>query len=261
MKKLSTLLLLLAFAPLSYSQKFTPSGTKKAQGKETASDKEKGINAYEKLNPLLGGDSIRNSRKGYACQGWVEDRYPGGALLHKGLYENGQLTFYRNYFENGTIERVFRKLPDGTTKLQCFYSNGNLRSDVEYVNGKPRHIQQFYANGITKYVEQYDPTITYLLEKSSYFRNGDPETEFQIKDQKLMIYHQMEFAADGSLRQEGDLKFNNGIARFTREQYVRDGYWKIYNDDGIVAQEMFYLNGMPSDPSKVSTSSAKTKKK
>ena len=32
-----------------------------------------GINIYEKLNFGLGGDSIRNDKKGYACQGWVED--------------------------------------------------------------------------------------------------------------------------------------------------------------------------------------------
>ena len=51
-------------------------GDKKQQKKYVEKDiydEEYGIKMYEKLNFMVGGDSVRNISKGYACQGWVED--------------------------------------------------------------------------------------------------------------------------------------------------------------------------------------------
>ena len=67
-----------------------------------------GINKYEDLNQRLGGDSVRNDKKGYAAIGWIKDFYPNGKVLHKGYYIEGQLKIYKNYFPNGQLERQFR---------------------------------------------------------------------------------------------------------------------------------------------------------
>ena len=52
-------------------------------------DEIKGIYVYDKLSTKMGGDSIRNC-DGYGCDGWVEDFYSTGEILHKGYYENGE---------------------------------------------------------------------------------------------------------------------------------------------------------------------------
>lgn len=258
MKKLSLLSAALLFSVVSVAQL---SARVKTYAPGEVFDNEKSISIYEKLNPTLGGDSIRNDRRGYACQGWVEDKYQDGAVLHKGLYVDGQLSFYRNYFPNGKVERVFRRVDPNTTLLHCFYSNGKLKSEVSYINGRAANIHLFYESGVTKYVEQYDSTMSYLVEKSSYYTNGDPESELVLTDRHSLLYKQVEYNKDGGLKVEGYLKYNNGIARFSKEQYVRDGYWKVYNDYGDLAQEMFFMNGMPADPTKVSTSGGNKKGK
>src|SRR5689334_12695522 len=63
-----------------------------------------GINIYEALNMNTGGDSTRNDVKGYALQGWMEDFYPDGKVLHKGYYIDGQLKAYKNFYPNGQLE-------------------------------------------------------------------------------------------------------------------------------------------------------------
>src|ERR1700761_8863869 len=50
-----------------------------------------GITLFDKMAPSLGGDSVRYDKKGYSAQGWQEDYYMSGKLLHKGFYVDGEL--------------------------------------------------------------------------------------------------------------------------------------------------------------------------
>ena len=51
-------------------------------------DPEYGITIYEAMNKRLRGDSARQCSIS-KCNGWVEDYYKNGQLLHKGYYEHG----------------------------------------------------------------------------------------------------------------------------------------------------------------------------
>ena len=48
-------------------------------------DKEYGITMYEKLNMMLGGDTVRNDQNGYAANGFVEDYFTTGNCYIKGF--------------------------------------------------------------------------------------------------------------------------------------------------------------------------------
>ena len=88
MKKTLLFLLVVFCVETSFAQMF---GNKVEIAKYDAKDivdPVYGIRMYDALNPNIGGDSIRNSHKGYACQGWVQDQYTSGKLLHKGYYED-----------------------------------------------------------------------------------------------------------------------------------------------------------------------------
>ena len=52
------------------------------------------ITMYEKLNIMLGGDTVRNDPSGYAANGYLEDYYTTGQLLHKGFYVDGLNLYY-----------------------------------------------------------------------------------------------------------------------------------------------------------------------
>ena len=80
-------------------------------------DEKYGITMFEPLNMMLGSDTVRNDRNGYAANGYQEDYYSTGQLLHKGFYVDGQLKVYKNYFPNGEVERNFRMVDLKKSKM------------------------------------------------------------------------------------------------------------------------------------------------
>src|ERR1041385_8141130 len=69
---------------------------------EQVYDSAEGINIYEKLNFAMGGDSVRNTPKGYAAQNCWEDYYKSGAVLHTGYYIAGRRRpLTQNYAKSG----------------------------------------------------------------------------------------------------------------------------------------------------------------
>ena len=66
-------------------------------------DPDYGIIRYNKLVPMMGGDSIRYTKDGYNAQGWQEDFYVSGKLVHKGFYADGFIKVFKNklfFFSN-----------------------------------------------------------------------------------------------------------------------------------------------------------------
>src|ERR1035437_11083976 len=109
MKKIALLFLFISIIKLSFAQSFGTTQPNKYKASKVV-DPVYGIRMYEKLNFAIGGDSVRNDRKGYAAQDWVQDLYESGRVLHRGCYEDGHLKIYKNFFGNGNVERVFKIL-------------------------------------------------------------------------------------------------------------------------------------------------------
>ncbi len=89
-------------------------------------DEKYGIVMYEKLNMMLGKDSIRNGATGYAANGFIEDYYTSGQLLHKGFYVDGQLKIYKNYYPNGKEEQVFRSMDEILAEMETLDEETNF---------------------------------------------------------------------------------------------------------------------------------------
>src|SRR4051812_15041222 len=103
MKKLLFLFFFFFTAQLSFAQFFGQVPVPNKYDAAKVIDPDYGITMYEKLNFYTGGDSVRNDKKGYACQGWLEDVYETGTDIHKGFYEDGHLKVYKNFFPNGNV--------------------------------------------------------------------------------------------------------------------------------------------------------------
>jgi len=196
-----------------------------------------GIVVYEKLNSQLGGDSTRHC-KGYACTGWVEDRYENGDLMHKGYYSDGQLVMYKNYYPNGELEREFKMVDNLKCQTKLYYPNGEMKSYVKYHRGDPFIWQDFYENGQIQYDEELNKqTGTYVL-SNTYAANGIPISTLELENKKRMEFSHKEFHVNGQVKLEGKTRYISSIM-----DHRRVGIWKHYNLDGVLTKEDTYVNG------------------
>lgn len=196
-----------------------------------------GIKMYEKLNFTIGGDSVRNDKKGYACQGWVQDTYESGAIIHKGYYEDGHLTGYKNFYENGTVERSFKLTEYKRCNMQVFYPDGKLKSEVNYYDGAPQLWTDYYANGQIEYIEENSKKMEYLVQRKSYSEDGKPQEIFELIDPKKRIYSKKEYYENGNIKSEGLMKYSPSAM-----DYQKNGVWKEYDESGKGKEEN-WVNG------------------
>jgi antitoxin component YwqK of YwqJK toxin-antitoxin module len=196
-----------------------------------------GIKMYEKLNFAIGGDSVRNDKKGYACQGWISDTYESGGVIHKGYYEDGHLTAYKNFYENGTVERSFKMVDFKRSNMQLFFPDGKLKSNVTYYEGNPQIWIDYYNNGQIEYSEESAKSMEYLISRKSYAEDGKPQEIFEMTDPKKKLYFKKEYYENGNIKEEGQLRFNPAAI-----DYQKIGTWKVYDESGKVSEEN-WVNG------------------
>jgi len=201
-------------------------------------NKKYGIIMYEKLNMMLGGDTVRNDMNGYAANGYEEDYYTTGQLLHKGYYMDGQLKVYKNYFPNGNVERNFRMIDLKRSKMTIYYEEGGVKSDIVYIGSEALKWEDYYRNGTLEFVEEYDKSFQYYIRKANYSENGTPENTLELTDKKRLIYLQSYYHPNGKLKEQGQVKYNK-----TMFDYERFGEWIIYNDSGVPIKEQKYAVG------------------
>ncbi|MCI5055791.1 MAG: hypothetical protein MRY83_06760 [Flavobacteriales bacterium] len=198
-----------------------------------------GIRIYDKLNTRTGGDSVRNDCKGYACTGWINDYYTDGGLLHRGYYDGGKLTIYKNYFPNGQLETDFRTIDDIRSLKTKYFSSGQKKSFVKYVKDSPIMWEDYYENGQLEYKEQFHKSFEYYLEQSSYFENGELESQLLLENKKKLIFTKKEYFENGKLKYSGELVYDRNML-----DYVKKGKWLSYDSEGKPVKEELFVNGV-----------------
>lgn len=235
MKKFLFILLILNSAYL-FGQQQQPQEKRYTQAEVT--DSVYGINKYERLNAVLGGDSIRYDVKGFSALGWYKDYYVNGKLLHKGFYNDGQLKIYKNYWDNDTLEREFRVSELNRYNMKIYYRNGQLKSEIDYVKSNPVKQVDYYPNGQIEFIEEYNKSMEYYLQNKTFYENGFPQTLLELIDNRKKIYLKREYFPNGKLKEEGELKFNISV-----QDYRKEGKWISYNEEGKPIEEDYFING------------------
>ena len=201
-------------------------------------DSATGIDIYEKLNRLMGGDSVRNTPKGYAAQGWWEDFYKNGAVMHSGYYQDGMLTTYKNYYENGQVEREFKSLDYFRYQMILYYDDGKVRSDITYYSGSEEITKEYYPSGKPEFLEEYANKCDYLLYRQFYFDNGNLQNDMQLSDKKKKKYSVKEYFENGKVQTEGIMQYYEEI-----DNYMKEGDWKVYDESGKLIAIQEYVRG------------------
>jgi antitoxin component YwqK of YwqJK toxin-antitoxin module len=213
---------------------------------ETIYDSAAGINIYEKLNKLMGGDSMRYTAKGYSAQNWWEDYYKSGKLLHRGFYVEGQLRIYKNFYENGQVERDFHTIDYFRYQMILYYPDGKVRSDITYYDGEPETTNEYYPNGQLEFSEEMAKKNEYLITRKFFFENGSPQSSMELLDKKKKVYAVKEYFENGFLQNEGAMKYYAEI-----DNYMKEGIWNVYDDKGKQISTEEYVHGQLIEEKKV----------
>ncbi len=190
-------------------------------------DTVEGIKMYNRLIEAIGGDSVTYNKQGYNKQGWNEDYYVSGKLLHRGYYIDGRAIVFKNFFENGQCERTVVNPDPLHCNIEIFYENGKQRRQINYYNGLPQKLYEFYVSGLPKYTEENEKEMKYLTIKKSWFDNGQVADVMEISDLKNKKYTQKLFYENGQLKGEGPL-----VMSIDGKSYVKDGTWNFYDSNG-----------------------------
>lgn len=197
-----------------------------------------GIIRYNKMVLDIGGDSIRYTKDGYNSQGWQEDYYTSGKLLHKGFYVDGFIKVFKNYYENGQIERSYTSSDPKHSKMEIYYDDGKTRSTIQYFDGNPQNQYDFFKNGSPEYIEENDKNIEFLYKRHSYYVNGQVASWFELVDKKSKKYIKKEFYENGKLKEEGNMYFRKEL-----RDYQKEGEWTYYDEKGNKVKTERYHNG------------------
>ncbi|HWY10929.1 MAG TPA: hypothetical protein VN026_06380 [Bacteroidia bacterium] len=238
--RLKLLIIVFCFSTLvDLAQRFADQvpGLKRYTAAEVV-DPDKGIKMYNKLVPSIGGDSIRYNNAGYNLQGWQEDYYVNGNLLHKGFYVDGQIKIFKNFFESGQIERSIVVSDPARCSVDIYYPSGTVRTQILYYSGNAQNEYSFFPNGSKATVLEKDKDAKYIYRNSQYYENGAPAKEFSLVDKKTKKYSEKEYYENGKVKVEGYMCYKDD-----EKDYQKEGDWSYYNEKGQLVKKEKYKNG------------------
>ncbi len=238
--RLAVLIVILSFSSVTgWSQRFADQipGIKRYTTDEVI-DPVAGIKMYNKLTPSIGGDSVRYNNAGYNLQGWQEDYYMNGKLLHKGFYVDGQIKVFKNYFESGQIERSIVVSDPARCSVDIYYPSGTVRTQILYYSGNAQNEYSFFPNGTKASVLEKDKDAQYIYRSSKYYEDGSPSKEISLIDKKTKKYSDKEYYENGKVKVEGYSLYDP-----SSKDYQKEGEWVYYNEKGQAVKKEKYKNG------------------
>jgi len=205
---------------------------------DKAEDTIPSITEYEIYNKILGGDSIRLCN-GYPCKGWIKDTYPNQSLRHRGFYVDGRLeSVYKNYYENGQLEREFTLKNYKNSSMNIFYPDGKKLSEIEYVFSDPISWTDYYPSGQIEYTEAYHSSGDYILSRIFYYQNGQIQSSFKLLIKKKNLFEKIDYYPNGTIKEKGMMVYNKSIG-----DYQQTGKWSYYKENGELSyEENYYKN-------------------
>ena len=133
--------------------------------------------------------------------------YPNGRIEQTGIIPDGKVKFYDEYQGSHGEEHYLSGKKSGPEKT--YYSNGRVKSEGQYRNGKSVTLKEYYKNGNVRFDVDY----------------SDARNDIEGKEVGIgKLYY-----PNGTLKYEWNLTASN-----------RKGHRKSYNRDGQLRAEFYY---------------------
>lgn len=190
-------------------------------------DSVKGIAIYDKLIAALGGDSVKYNKQGYNIQGWNEEYYLNGNILHKGYYVDGKIKVFKNYYENGQLERSFVNPDPLHANLNLYFENGQPRRRIAYYDSRPQKSYEYYESGLPKLAEEKEKDLKYTTSLKEWDVNGQLVRELEMVDLKEKKFKSTLYYSSGTIKEQGLYKLaNDGVT------LEKSGTWQYFDEKG-----------------------------
>jgi antitoxin component YwqK of YwqJK toxin-antitoxin module len=197
-----------------------------------------GIRMYDKLIAVFENDTVRKNKKGYKEEGEIEDYYLNDKPIHKGLYVEGKLRAFKNFYPNSTIERSYKMIDLKKSEMIEYYPNGNLKSEIKYFESYAVKQIDYYENGKISYDEESSKNGDYLVKRNSYKEDGKPSITFELVDKKKKLYLHKEFYENGTIKEEGSMAYFAELGDF-----VKEGSWSSFSINGEITKKQNFHEG------------------
>ncbi|WP_317897209.1 hypothetical protein [Aurantibacillus circumpalustris] len=186
-----------------------------------------GVLIYYKMMWVLKLDYELLSEQGSVVQGWNEEYFDNGQLMHISYYKEGKLVLFKNFFENGQCEHYITYTDPQNCNIDVYFESGGLKNQIHFNNNLPERMTEFFSNGLPKSQIEFDQKANCVSSKRVWFLNAELQSELLIIDIANKKYSDKSFYPNGLIKEEGEL-----IYSIENKEYIKTGVWQIFESNG-----------------------------
>jgi antitoxin component YwqK of YwqJK toxin-antitoxin module len=190
-------------------------------------DSTEGMLIYNKMMKVLEMDYELLHKEGSVVQGWNEEYYENGQLMHISYYKEGKLVLFKNFFENGQCQHYITFTDPQNCNMDVYFENGGLKNQVSFYNGQPKKLTEFFTSGLPKSNIEYDKDQQCISSRRTWFLNAETQSDMELLDAKEKRYSDKMYYPNGQIREEGELLYSA-----ESKQYIKTGTWYTYESSG-----------------------------
>ena len=202
---------------------------------EEVEDAADGIVIYDQYCPGITGQvNLRKDVFNHLANKEQVDYYSNGKVLHRGVYEDGSLIKYRNYYPNDQVEREL-KVKKGKPKLfMSYYIFGEIRERRVFDDGFIMLHEKYHYSGRLKYLLEISD-VGYLKMEQWNDEEGFPLKYTELIDEDSLIYEIAENYTSGTIKNKRHYIFDPKT-----ETYCKHGHFESYTETGVKVADMNY---------------------
>jgi uncharacterized protein len=181
--------------------------------------------------------------------------YDNGKVASEGTLRNGKPDgYWKTYYENGVLKSEGNRSDFKLDSLWRFYSEkGILVSEHSYTQGEKDGLTKTFdnTNGFLVTTEEYKKNLK-NGNTTSYFKPTLANTQGLIIQKIIPFENGLENGTGFEYNEKGEIitviEYTNGILRYedpinrTDENGLKQGEWKTFHTNGLVKEEMNYVD-------------------
>lgn len=182
---------------------------------------------YQRMMKVLELDYTQLKDLGYNVQGWNEEYYESGQLMHISYYKAGKVVLFKNFFETGQCQNYITYLDSNRCNIEVYFENGSLKHQLVYQYNKPKQLTEFYPSGLPKMLIEYDQELDCVSAKKNWYLNAELQSEMLLTEVKQKRYSDRLYYPNGKIKEDGELIYSSNT-----KEYINVGTRTSYESSG-----------------------------